>query len=120
MTPVRIALMTACVVVGLIAVMVLLDWWYKRTWAKTYQRIVRYMHHGRSVAVRADLQGKHRQHCLCYGCERFYDSANGGCPIAKATFDNCVKFGTVTPIWECPKYEEQPNARKPPRRPSRR
>lgn len=117
MTPVRIALLGACVVVGIFSVMVLLDYWFRKTWAKTYQRTIRYNHHGRMVSVRADLQGKHRQHCLCYGCERFQGPTP--CPIAKATFDNCVKFGTVTPVWECPSYKESTNVRRP-RRSARR
>jgi hypothetical protein len=67
------------------------------------QRLVRYRHHGREVVVRADLKGKHRDHCLCYGCGKY-----PGCPIAKAVFDNCVKFDLVTPVWECPDFERLP------------
>lgn len=29
-----------------------------------------YNHHGVDVWVRSDLQGKHREHCLCFRCSR--------------------------------------------------
>lgn len=28
--------------------------------------------------------------------------AEGNCEIANAVFENCAKFGIVTPVWECP------------------
>lgn len=75
--------------------------------AKLRQQVVRYPHHGKLVAVRRDLQGRHRMHCLCYRCDNFKPGLDGksACPIARATFDNCVKFGTVTPVWECPDFQ---------------
>jgi hypothetical protein len=45
--------------------------------------IVSYEHHGHNVAVRSDLKGKHREHCLCYRCSKFVvtvTSALGACP----------------------------------------
>jgi hypothetical protein len=26
------------------------------------------------------------------------------CPIAQATYENCVRFNTVTPVFECPEF----------------
>jgi hypothetical protein len=64
-----------------------------------------YEHHGAKVAVRPDLKGKHREHCLCFqNCARFKPGQDDNCEIAKALFENCVKFNVVTPVWECPKY----------------
>lgn len=62
-----------------------------------------YEHHGRKVWVRSDLKGTHRDICLCFSCKTFYS----GCPIAKDTFDNCKKHGLVTPVLECPEFEEK-------------
>jgi hypothetical protein len=33
--------------------------------------IEKYEHHQGVVSVRSDLKGKHRDHCLCYHCEKF-------------------------------------------------
>jgi hypothetical protein len=72
----------------------------------SFGRIERYEHHGRVVAVDASLKGTHRDHCLCMRCTKLKagDSANN-CPIAQATYENCVRFGTVTPMYECPEFE---------------
>jgi hypothetical protein len=64
--------------------------------------IEKYMHHGAEVSVQTELKGKHRAHCLCYGCEHFKP---GQCVIAEAVYANCVAHNIVTPVWECPKFE---------------
>lgn len=66
--------------------------------------IERYEHHGRVVAVEADLKGKHRQYCLCYGCARFNPGEADHCPIARRIYETCVEHGVVTPVWECPDF----------------
>lgn len=63
-----------------------------------------YKHHGVIVWVRADLKGKHRDHCLCHSCQGFKPCQPDNCPIAQATFENCVKFSTTTPVFECPSF----------------
>lgn len=69
-----------------------------------------YQHHFTNVWVRADLQGRHRQHCLCYNCKAFRPKdRDDNCDIANAVFANCIKFGIVTPVWECPMFVEQDN-----------
>lgn len=68
---------------------------------------VQYEHHNRTVSVREDLKGRHREHCLCYSCSRF-DSNGYKCPIAQTVYENCVKFGVVTPMWECPEFSLAP------------
>lgn len=70
--------------------------------------IERYEHHGRLVAVQSELKGKHRQHCLCHICTKFAPGSEDNCPIAKAVFQNCVDFGLVTPVYECPEFEITP------------
>lgn len=68
--------------------------------------IDRYEHHGKMVSVMSELKGKHRQHCLCFsGCKKFLPGQRDNCPIAQATFANCVKFGTTTPMYECPECD---------------
>ena len=68
--------------------------------------IVEYEHHGCNVKVRDDLKGKHRKYCLCMVCANLKPGQEDNCPIAQATFENCVKFNTTTPMFECPKYKE--------------
>jgi hypothetical protein len=68
-------------------------------------RLVRYQHHGASMVVRADLRGRHREHCLCYGCGKFDPTGKNNCPIAQAVFDNCVKHTIVSPVWECKEFQ---------------
>ena len=72
-------------------------------------KVTTYAHHGRTVHVQAKLQGRHREHCLCYTCERFTpEDRENGCPIANAVFANCRAHGIVTPVWECPEYAGRP------------
>lgn len=71
------------------------------------KRFELYTHHDRPVWVRSDLKGKHREHCLCWSCSRFHpDDRANNCPIANALYAFDVFTGTVTPVWECPKFEE--------------
>jgi len=65
----------------------------------------KYVHHGKVVFVRKDLKGLHQKFCLCYQCARFKPGQPDNCEIAQAVFGNCVKFGIVTPLWECPVFE---------------
>ena len=68
--------------------------------------IVEYVHHGRMVKVRADLKGKHRDYCLCFKCKKFIsEDREKNCVIANALYSNCVKFGVVNPVFECPGFE---------------
>lgn len=68
--------------------------------------IIRYEHHGYTVSVRDELKGKHRQHCLCFLCSRFVpEDRERNCPIANDTYNNCVKHGITTPVYECPQFQ---------------
>lgn len=69
-----------------------------------YEQYEQYEHHGEQVWVDSELKGQHRNHCLCFKCDNFKPSTPDNCPIAQATFENCVKFNTVTPMYECPKF----------------
>lgn len=67
-----------------------------------------YMHHDRMVMVRSELRGLHRDYCLCFsGCKKFRPDLprKENCPIADAIYVNCVEYGVVTPVWECPEVE---------------
>ena len=67
--------------------------------------IIFYEHHGIRVAVREDLKGKHRDHCLCFSCRAFHPEDRGkNCSIANLNFAMCVAFGLATPVWECPRF----------------
>lgn len=68
----------------------------------------KYEHHGVLVTVRSDLKGKHRKHCLCWSCNRFSPmDRDENCPIANLLYRFCVLTGCVTPVWECPEFEEE-------------
>lgn len=71
-------------------------------------KIVQYAHHGDKVWVRADLKGKHREHCLCFSCACFhpFDRANN-CPIANDLSRLCQTYGLVAPVYECSEYEDR-------------
>ena len=64
----------------------------------------RYTHHGREVSVVAAVKGQHRDHCLCFACSKFKPGTPENCPIAQATYENCVKHNLVTPVYECPEF----------------
>ena len=69
--------------------------------------IEKYEHHGKEVSVKTELKGKHRDHCLCYGCDKFKPDTEDNCEIANAVFENCTDFHIVSPVWECPKFQEK-------------
>lgn len=59
-----------------------------------------------NVAVFEKLKGKHREYCLCFqGCKNFKPGTEENCEIAQSNFANCVKYNTVQPVLECPKFE---------------
>ena len=77
----------------------------------------KYIHHGKKVSVQKMLKGKHRYHCLCFGCKKFLYSkdANGkriifpadrnkNCPIANMVYALCVLQNLCLPVWECPSF----------------
>ena len=69
--------------------------------------IVKYNHHNRNVFVREDLKGKHRDYCLCFKCKAFTpDVEKANCRIARILFAVCETFNLVTPVWECPEFDE--------------
>lgn len=67
---------------------------------------VTYTHHGNLVWVNQELKGLHREHCLCYSCERFFPGESSNCPIAQELFNINVKHGITTPVFECPEFKE--------------
>jgi len=70
----------------------------------------KYNHHGDEVYVNVELKGKHRDYCLCHDCEYLNTvERSENCPIANAIYENCVKYSVVTPVFECPDFEEKRN-----------
>jgi len=62
---------------------------------------------GKAV-VREDLAGKHREHCLCFApCVHFKPNTPDNCVRAQELYEYCVKWDMVTPVWECPVFQEQ-------------
>lgn len=95
--------------------------------------IIEYEHHGRSVKVRKDLKGLHRDYCLCFRCGVFKASASNekllaelqsgirelinkaekglqsGCSKSAVLYALCREMNMTTPVWECPDCEEKIN-----------
>lgn len=72
-----------------------------------------YEHHGKTVTVLTEDKGLHRQYCLCYHCTKFNPGLpEENCPIANQVYATCVLVGLVTPVWECPEFEEDPEPSK--------
>lgn len=73
--------------------------------------VIRKPHPGREhlgpVAMLVEVAGKHREHCLCYRCRHFKPGQPDNCPIAQAIYETCVEHNVVTPVYECPVYEEK-------------
>lgn len=75
---------------------------------KPTPEIIKYYHHDGIKSVQKHLKGKHREHNLCFqNCVHFKPNTPENCEIAQTCFTTCVKFGLVSPIWECPKYESE-------------
>ena len=69
--------------------------------------IIKYEHYGKKVYVDEDLLGKHREHCLCWKCKIFKpESRIENCRIANLNYAICLLTGIVSPVWECPDFEE--------------
>lgn len=80
--------------------------------------VVHYVHHGTEVAVRSNLKGKHREHCLCFTCDKFKDNVKlksendevsiprAVCMKATELYQFAKKYNVVTPVWECTDYAE--------------
>lgn len=65
----------------------------------------KYTHHGKEVWVRKDLQGKHREYCLCFKCKKFkIDNLVLSCYTANLLFKICCDHNIVAAVWECPKF----------------
>lgn len=71
------------------------------------KEFVQYVHNGKKVWVRKDLKGTHRDVCLCYDCTCFHPGIpEDNCPVANLIFATCVAAGVVTPVYECPLFEQ--------------
>lgn len=70
-------------------------------------KIIKYNHHGVDVSVIEHLKGKHSENCLCYSnCLHFKPGSPQNCEIAQSNFELCLKYNVVTPVFECPKYNQ--------------
>lgn len=56
------------------------------------------------VAGFAELRGRHRENCLCYQCDNFKPGQPDNCEIANSNYQQALKYGIVTPVFECPKF----------------
>jgi len=71
------------------------------------KEVSRYSHYGNEVFVFEADKGRHREHCLCWQCGRFYpepEDMSKNCPIARMLYNLNVLLKLVTPVWECPDW----------------
>jgi hypothetical protein len=69
-------------------------------------KVERYLHHDTSVYVIKKVKGKHRDHCLCWTCGRFFPGDEENCLWANMLYTICRMKGgpLVTPVYECENY----------------
>ena len=66
----------------------------------------KFMHHGVEVTGREDLIGTHRDHCLCYHCDKLnIDDRTKNCKIASLLFQVCVLTEITAPVFYCKEFE---------------
>lgn len=71
------------------------------------QPVTKYIHHEREVSVMTHAKGLHRENCLCWNeCKFFFPNEPRNCPIAETIYALNKLTGITTPVWECPKYEQ--------------
>lgn len=79
--------------------------------AQDSDAIIQYIHHGTLVSVREHLQGRHRDHCLCFaGCAYFKPGTGDNCPRAQELYEFDVRYDMTTPVWECPLFHRASDA----------
>jgi len=67
-----------------------------------------YEHHGEVVWVNSELKGQHREHNLCFSCEKLViNDPETNCPLAQKLFEFCYVDDMVTPVFECPEFKEK-------------
>ena len=70
----------------------------------------RYEHHGVKVWVDSNLKGQHREHNLCFNCDKFKPEADDHCQKAYDLFHFCKINYMSTPVFECADFkEDEPN-----------
>lgn len=63
-----------------------------------------FMHHGKLVIGRTDLKGRHREHCLCFDCDKFSFDKEKNCRIANLLFAVDQQCEITTPVFYCAKF----------------
>ena len=65
-----------------------------------------YNHHGAPTAVQTHLKGRHREHCLCYSCDRLcLSNWEENCFKANILYRICVALKLTIPVWECEDWQ---------------
>lgn len=68
------------------------------------RRYIHVYHHG-FVWVREDLQGHHREFCLCYACKRYDPKRHQfDCEKARRVYEFCQEENLGLVVWECPEF----------------
>ena len=69
-------------------------------------KIVKFDHHGAEVSAMEHLKGKHREHCLCFQCDKFKFNREENCKIANLLFSIDLQCEITTPVFYCAEFVE--------------
>ena len=70
--------------------------------------IVRFDHHGVEVSAMEHLKGTHREHCLCFICNKLdIEDRDNNCMIANLLFALDQKCEVTTPVFYCKEFKEK-------------
>jgi hypothetical protein len=72
------------------------------------KKVIKYIHNpiGRPVYAYDTHAGVY-DHCLCLSCNKFHPGSIDNCEIANLLYKICVMHELVTPVYECPEWEEK-------------
>ncbi len=55
--------------------------------------------------VRTDLDGRHKEHCMCWDCASFKpEREDKGCAVIQQVLGLAAKENIVLPVWECARF----------------
>ena len=70
--------------------------------------LVKFDHHGKEVSAMKHLQGKHKEHCLCWVCNKLTpEDHENNCKIANLLFNVNKVCEITTPVFYCAQFEEK-------------
>lgn len=67
--------------------------------------MVQVPNNGQPVWVRAELQGRQKEYCICWACQKFNPgAADKGCSTIFSVLRLAAEKGVILPVWACPTF----------------